>query len=203
MEGPHGRIGQKPMVKSGTGYIQTSLEAIEHAYNIVVNPGCATCVCVCARVFFALKYGASRAFSRLPLFFGALVQFSAAGYIMLRKPEGAEIVKKYGGLHNLTENGVKKVLKKLKESGSAGREKGTGKGRSVVTDANRETARQLYARGYRKGRHLANVTHAHAKALTGGALYAPAIVWSVATLVGPMGFPRVAGLGGQAGGLGL
>ena len=71
---------------------------------------------------------------------------------------------------------MKKVLKKLKAIGIAGRKKGTGKGRSVATDANREAVRELYARGYRKGRHLANVTHGHAKALTGAALYAPAIV---------------------------
>ena len=76
---------------------------------------------------------------------------------------------------------MKKVLKKLKDSGSAGRKKGTGKGRSVVTDANREVVRQLYARGYRKGGHLANVTHAQAKSLMGGAPYAPSSVWSMAT----------------------
>ena len=49
------------------------------------------------------------------------------------------------------------------------------------------------------GRNLAKATHAHAKSLTGGAPYAPARVWSMATQVGPVGFPRVAGLGVQGG----
>ena len=55
--------------------------------------------------------------------------------------------KKYGALHNLTENGVKKVLKKLKETGGTARKKGTGKGRSAVTEEKKEEARELYERG--------------------------------------------------------
>ena len=46
MEGSHDHIDQKQIVKRGEGYIQAALDAIEHAYSIVVNPGCARCACV-------------------------------------------------------------------------------------------------------------------------------------------------------------
>ena len=80
---------------------------------------------------------------------GGAVRFRTGGTFVNEMLGARCICKKYGALHNLTENGVKKVLKKLKETGGTARKKGTGKGMSVVTEEKKEEARELYERGDR------------------------------------------------------